>query len=359
MLRSLSAVTLVAAVIVVATGTGFFLKDLRIGRTIGVGPPLADEPALVYLDGPRSRFIVAKLDGLGAREQDVGGTIHSYAVDPSGAHIAAWRANDRDEYELVVWRVGGSMTVLLGPTVEFPNGRPVWDSRSSEIAVSLVSLPPPQNRTPTGSPVSSRILVAPVRGGQPIQVVAFGTDSAPVPVAITNTRVVAFKGDHFVAFRRVDGVSIEDARIQGLTSYGADARAGLAFAIVTGGDALSPRQSLSVWPVDGPYTAARTTDSPTFNAPVVWPGRSEVVFGTGSSLRAFDTTIGVARDLTNEDTIVMPEAFSPDGDFLVAKRLLAPFLKLYETHGDRVVTTAVNIALPPGAVHLVGFARTR
>jgi len=146
--------------------------------------------------------------------------------------------------------------------------------------------------------------------------------------------------------------------ISGMTAYGADSRQGLAFAASRDGT-TAQSETLRVWRIDGFNSGAVSIASPTVNAPTFWRDREEIVFGTGTSLRALSVSTGTVRVLATEDTIVMPGAFSPTGDRLMVTRLLAPNLKVYELDGDRLRPALASVVLPREAVHLVGWTAAR
>lgn len=351
---SLAAVVLLASALI-----GLSVYARRSAEPIRLGLPLSTEPALVYLNAARDTFIVAGIDGSLREQRDVAGSIHLYAMHPAGTHVAAWRVAPGG-FELVIWQVGGGIRTLLGPTNEFPVGAPVWSSRGTEVAASLVVVPPPERRSPGSPPISSRLLVAPSNGQAPTEVAAYGAEESLAPIALTDRVIAGVRGrDRYVVIDLGSKQVREDVVIAGMTAaYGADSRQGLAFAVLRDGT-TAQSETLRVWRIDGFNSGAVSMISPTVNAPTFRRDREEIVFGTGTSLRALSVSTGTVRDLATEDTIVMPGAFSPTGDRLMVTRLLAPNLKVYELDGDRLRPALASVVLPREAVHLVGWTAAR
>jgi hypothetical protein len=320
LVRLAARVALAAVVVIASALVGLSMYARRSAEPVRLGLPLSTEvePALVYLTAARDRFIVAGIDGSLRDERDVGGRIHLFTMNPAGTAVAAWRETPAGAFELVIWQVGGAIRTLLGPTNEFPVGAPVWSSRGAEVAASLVVLPPPESRSPGSLPISSRLLVAPVNGQAPTEVAAYGAEESIVPIALTDRVIAGVRGrDRYIVIDLGGKQVREDVTVTGLTaSYGADSQQGLVFAVLRDGT-TAQSETLRVWRIDGFNSGAVSIVSPTVNAPTFWRDRAEVVFGTGTSLRALDVATGSVRDLAVENTIVMPVAFLPTGDRLM------------------------------------------
>ncbi len=362
-LVGLAARVALAAVVVIASslvGLSLYARRSAEPVRLGLHPPTETEPALVYLNAARDRFIVAGIDGSVRDERDAGGSIHLFAMHPTGNAVAAWRETPAGAFELVIWQVGGGVRTLLGPTSEFPVGKPVWSSRGTEVAASLAVLPPPEHRSPGSPPISSRLLVVPANGQTATEIAAYGAEASIVPIALTDRVIAGVRGrDRYIVIDLGGKHVREDVTLTGLTaSYGADSQQGLVFAVLRDGT-TAQSETLRTWRIDGFNVGAVSIVSPTVNAPIIWRGREDIVFGTGTSLRALNLPTGTVRDLAAENTIVMPVAFLPTGDRLMVERILAPNLKVYELDGDRFKPALASLVLPGDKVRLVGWTTGR
>src|SRR5687768_13960147 len=346
------------AVLFSALTAGVLLYDRRTATPVRPGPlpPSTNEPTLIYLNGARDTFILAGPDGSERGRKNAGGSMHSFAIDPTGKHVAAWRETTRPEtFDLVLWRIGGDVTTLLPAAAEFPVGPPVWSARGTDVAVGIARLAAPGQRSPGTPPLASRVLVVPIDGGLPTEVTSYGAEDALVPIALNDRLMVGTTQSRYLVIDLPSRQVRESINLSGLKSYGADPRSGLVFGVFGDDAAASQLETLRVWRIDGYNIGVVSMVSPTVNGPIFWPGRGEVIFGTSTQLRAFDVRTGRARDLVVEDSIVMPAAISPEGDKLIAKRLLAPLLKLFELDGDALRSAPDAASIPAGGIHLVGW----
>lgn len=348
------------AVLSSALTAGVLLYERRTPTPPGPPPPATNEPALIYLNAARDTFILAGPDGSERGQKNAGGPVHSYAIDPSGRHVAAWRESARPEtFELVLWRIGGDLTTLLPAAAEFPVGPPVWNSRGSDLAVGIARLAAAGQRSPGSHPLASRVLLVPTDGGPASEIASRGEEDALVPIALDDRLMVGATKSRYVVIDLASRQVRESVTLSGLKNYGADPHSGFIFGVF-GDDAAAPQsETLRVWRIDGYNIGVVSVVSPTVNGPIFWPGRGELIFGTSTRLRALDLRSGRARDLVVEDSIVMPAAISPKGDKLIAKRLIAPLLKLFEVDGNALRNAPNPATAPPGGVHLIGWAAAR
>jgi hypothetical protein len=334
-------------------------------REMQVSPGVAVETgqsamtlSLTYLDV--SRKVVVMIDDVGREtsRRAAGGYVRAASLDHDGKRLAMWRSPSEAEtgpYELAVWDLGSGSISVLGPmTTEIPIGAPIWSVSSDAIVGSLAQERPASERTPTAMPRTTRMVLFTLDGRSR----EFGQQSNTAPLqplyaddAIITAISVDPASQRYVVFERQTGSIAHVARTPGYQNYGADARSGVIFG-VRQETPNAPPEHLYAWRASNYSDGVLTFDSPTVNAPLFWPGRQEILFGTGGELVAVRTSTRVTRRLLTQDTLVMPRAVDPTGQRVLIGRLRAPLLVLHRASDGHLDPVGREVSIPPNVTIL-------
>lgn len=304
---------------------------------------------LVFIDRSANVLILADTRGSElARTPTGGGVFGQPAIDPSGTFVAYWRATlaqgatQVERSELLRWDLARNSQSVLLQAEGMPLGRSVWLPDGERLVFVLGRLADP--RGPETPPVAAQLSIVDVRTREVRTIQEFREAHPVIPIAsdgalIAGTRKTAGEGNaDYVVIDVMTGAVMSSTPAAIFQAAGSDAAATVVWGQIRSGS----NSVLRVWRLRDYTEELARAEVVNMTGAAAWPGRTEIVFGSGSSapygLKALDYASGALRSIGNAEGPVSPLQFSSDGTALALQLLRPASYALAPAAADRLGT---------------------